>query len=100
MADAKQRAAASVEAEALPAPSRDGKYRIAILGRDSGAWFTWRRAYIVNPDFHDDSYDPCQSALADMALARDEYPGRELRVEVLQDNSDGTHSWVPVEEVM
>jgi hypothetical protein len=99
MSDAKQRADATVEAQVQPAPSpsRDEKYRIAVLGRDSGAWFTWRRVYVVNPDFHGDDYSPYDAAVAGLAEARVEYPGREMRVEVLADNNDGTHSWVPVD---
>lgn len=116
MADAEQGAAADIEMEVLP--SRDDKYRVAIKGQDTGAWFTWRRVYAFNPDFHDDGYDPYAAAVADLEKAELEYPGREMRVEVLRDNgdetftattnpdgsearmsnNDGTHSWVPVQE--
>lgn len=116
MADADQGSAASIDTAVVP--SRDATYRIAVLGQDTGVWFTWRRVYTVNPDFHDATYDPYTAAEADIKVAAAEYPGRDMRVEVLVDNNDetfttvpnddgtearasngdGTHSWVPVGE--
>ena len=94
MADADQSQNATIEIDQIP--TRERKYRIAILGQDSGAWFTWRRIYRFDPDVHDEGHDPLEAARADLPRAQEDYPGREMRVEVLTDHGDSTSSWEEV----
>ncbi len=91
MADTKQSQAATVDTVVIP--SRERKYRIAVLGRDSGAWFTWRRVYCFDVDVHPEDHDPLEAARGDLAKVEEEYPGREMRIEVLVDQGDGTSTW-------
>jgi hypothetical protein len=103
MADSTQGSAAGMEADVLPSPPPgEGKYRIALSHPDpehpNSAVFSWRKLYSFNPDFHPDGWDPRTSAVADLPVARGEFPGHDAWVECLLDNADGTHTWTPVDE--
>lgn len=76
------------------------RYRIALRHPDpdhpNREWFSWRRTYAFNADYHDPGYDPLEAAEGGLISATGEFPDHEARIEKLVDNDDDTSSWVAV----